>query len=57
MDDPIGQVTADGAYGGAPTYQTIAQHSVGIEVVIPPRSPSILSGEPGHRRNANAISR
>ena len=24
--DPIGQVTADGAYDGAPTYQTIAAH-------------------------------
>jgi hypothetical protein len=24
-DEPIGQVTADGAYDGAPTYQTIAQ--------------------------------
>jgi hypothetical protein len=24
IDDPIVQVTADGAYDGAPTYQTIA---------------------------------
>jgi hypothetical protein len=48
IDDPIGQVTADGAYdGGAPTYQTIAQHGDGIEVVIPPRSTSIPSGQPG----------
>jgi len=47
IDDPIGQVTADGAYDGAPTYQTIAQHGDGIEVVIPPRSTSIPSGEPG----------
>jgi hypothetical protein len=30
IDDPIVQVTADGAYDGAPTYQTIAQHSDGI---------------------------
>jgi hypothetical protein len=30
-------VTADGAYDGAPTYQTIAAHGVEIEVVIPPR--------------------
>ena len=43
IGDPIGQVTAD----GAPTYQTIAQHGDGIEVVIPPRSTSIPSGEPG----------
>ena len=47
IDDPIGQVTADGAYDGTPTYQTIAQHGDGIEVVIPPRSTSIPSGEPG----------
>jgi hypothetical protein len=48
IDDPMGQVTADGAYDGAPTYQTIAQHGGRIEVVIPPpRSTSIPSGEPG----------
>jgi len=47
IDDPIGQVTADGAYDGAPTYQTIAQHGDGIDVVIPPRSTSIPSGEAG----------
>jgi transposase len=39
------QVTADGVYDGAPTYQTIAQQGDGIEVVIPPRSTSIPSGE------------
>src|ERR1700761_3895829 len=47
IDDPIVQVTADGAYDGAPTYQTIAAHSDGIEVVIPPRSTAVPSGEPG----------
>jgi hypothetical protein len=47
IDDPIGQVTADGAYDGTPTNQTIAQHADGIEVAIPPRSTSIPSGEPG----------
>jgi transposase len=45
IDEPIGQVTADGAYDGAPTYQTIAQHGDGIEVVIPPRATAIASGE------------
>ena len=34
------QVTADGAYDGAPTYQTIAAHGDEIEVVIPPRAGS-----------------
>src|SRR6201990_415027 len=47
IDDPIGQVTADGAYDGAPTYQTIAAHGGEIDVVIPPRSTAVPSGEPG----------
>jgi hypothetical protein len=36
IDSPIAQVTADGAYDGGPTYQTIATHGDTIEVVIPP---------------------
>ncbi len=47
IDDPIVQVTADGAYDGAPTYQTIAAQGDEIEVVIPPRSTAVPSGEPG----------
>ena len=47
MDDPIGRVTADGAYDGAPTYQTIATYGDNIEVVIPPRSTAAYSGNPG----------
>ena len=43
--DPIGQVTADGAYDGDPTYQTIAAHGDGIAVVIPPRATAVPSGE------------
>jgi Transposase DDE domain len=45
IDDPIGQVTADGAYDGTPTYRTIAQHGDDIEVVIPPRSTAVQSDE------------
>ena len=45
IDNPIGQVTADGAYDGDPTYQTIAAHSDDIAVVIPPRSTAVPSGE------------
>jgi Transposase DDE domain len=45
IDDPMVQVTADGAYDGAPTYETIAQHGDGIEVVIPPRATVVPSGE------------
>jgi hypothetical protein len=45
IDDPIGQVTADGAYDGTPTYRTIAQHGDDIEVVIPPRSTAVPSHE------------
>ncbi len=44
IDGPIVRVTADGAYDGAPTYETIAEHG-DIEVVIPPRSTAVLSGE------------
>jgi len=47
IDDPIGRVTADGAYDGAPTYQMIAAQGDEIEVVIPPRSTAVPSGEPG----------
>lgn len=47
IDDPIVRVTADGAYDGVPTYQTIAAHGDGINVVIPPRSTAVASGEPG----------
>ena len=45
IDDPIGQVTADGAYDGDPTYRTIAAHGDDIAVVIPPRATAIPSGE------------
>ena len=47
IDDPIGRVTADGAYDGAPTYQTIAAHGDEIALVIPPRSTAVPSGDPG----------
>ena len=38
-------MTADGAYDGASTYQTITQHGDGIQVVIPPRSTADPSAE------------
>jgi hypothetical protein len=43
IDGQITRVTADGAYDGAPTYQTIATYGDGVEVVIPPRSTAIPS--------------
>jgi hypothetical protein len=55
IDNPNGQVTADGAYDGAPTYQTIAQHGDRIEVVIPPARRSSPAGNRVHRRSAIAI--
>ena len=39
--------TVPGAYDGSPTYHTIAAHSDGIGVVIPPRSTAVPSGDPG----------
>jgi transposase len=47
IGDPIGQVTADGAYDGDPTYQTIAMHGDDIAVVIPPRTTAVPSGAKG----------
>jgi hypothetical protein len=41
----IARVTADGAYDGDPTYQTIAAHGDDIDVVIPPRATAVPSGE------------
>ncbi len=52
VDEEINQVMADGAYDGAPTYQTIAQHGDNIEVVIPPRKtavPGMESRSPSQR--------
>jgi hypothetical protein len=47
IDGGIAKVTADGADDGAPTYATIATHGDDIEVVTPPRSTAVLSGEQG----------
>ena len=41
IDEEICKVMADGAYDGAPTYQTIAQYGDDIEVVIPPRKTAV----------------
>ena len=52
VDEEIDKVTADGAYDGAPTYQTIAQYGDDIEVVIPPRKtavPGTGSNSPNQR--------
>ena len=47
VEASIVRVTADGAYDGVPTYQTIAAHGESIKVVIPPRSTAVASDEPG----------
>jgi IS5 family transposase len=47
----IEQVTADGAYDGAPTYQTIAEHGAHIRTVIPPHMTAVLSDEAGSQRD------
>ena len=43
IEPAIEQVTADGAYDGEPTYQTIAAHDANIAVVIPPRQDAVPS--------------
>jgi len=45
IDRRVNRVTADGAYDGAPTYQTIAAHGFDIEVVIPPRATAVPGGK------------
>lgn len=61
IDGEIDQFTADGAYDGAPTYQTILQHSSTANVVIPPRVTAVESsdtGPPGQRdKHIAAIAR
>ena len=47
IDGGIDQFTADGAYDGKPTYQTVLQHSATASVVIPPRSTAVESGSAG----------
>ena len=46
IEEEIKKVTADGAYDGAPTYQTIAQYGDYIEVIIPPRKSTVYGTEP-----------
>jgi hypothetical protein len=41
----IGRFIADGAYDGAPTYQTVARHSAAGQIVIPPRSTGLAEGD------------
>jgi hypothetical protein len=45
IQEDIEQVTADGAYDGAPTYQTVAQHGAHIRIVIPPHMWTALPGK------------
>lgn len=45
IDEEVAKLMADGAYDGAPTYQTIAQFGDDIEVVIPPRKTAVPSTE------------
>ena len=47
IDERIARVTADGAYDGDPTYETIAARGDDIKLVIPPRSTAVPSGEAG----------
>jgi transposase len=52
VEEKVEKVTADGAYDGAPTYQTIARHGDDILVVIPPRKtavPGTESSSPNQR--------
>ncbi|MBR7963704.1 IS5 family transposase [Burkholderia vietnamiensis] len=43
----LGRFIADGAYDGAPTYQTVTRHSASARIVIPPRATAVRSCETG----------
>ena len=53
IDSPIGQLTADGAYDGEPTYDAVTRHSADVAVVIPPRANAVerRHGDPTNQRN------
>jgi hypothetical protein len=53
IEQEIGQVTADGAYDGEPTYETIAKRDPQIEVVIPPR----VTAQPSAQFETNPTTR
>lgn len=41
INGPIGQLSADGAYDGKPTYDAIVNHSADAVIVIPPRAKAV----------------
>ncbi len=43
VEEEIASVTADGAYDGAPTYETVAAIADDIDVIIPPRVSAVLN--------------
>lgn len=45
----IGSVTFDGAYDGAPTYDTVTARAGDIPVIIPPHMSGVLSAAGAHR--------
>jgi hypothetical protein len=47
IDEQIARVTADGAYDGDPTYETIEARGDDIKVVTPPRPTAVPGGEAG----------
>ena len=61
IDGPIGQFTADGAYDGKPTYDSVINHSAAAAIVIPPRANAVEPSDdrpPGQRdQHTAAISR
>jgi transposase len=43
IEEPVGSVTADGAYDGTAIYDEVLQRYPATRVIIPPRSTAILS--------------
>ena len=43
IEDPVGSVTADGAYDGDAIYDEVLQRHPAVRVILPPRSTAVLS--------------
>lgn len=51
IEDPVGSMTADGAYDGQVVYDAVTQRHPEAKVIIPPRSTAVLSEPPTSQRD------
>ena len=51
IEDPVGSMTADGAYDGQMVYDAVTQRHLEAKVIIPARSTAVLSEPPTSQRD------